>query len=356
MIPAVPGNTMTDVTDAVEIPDWRRAFGAPSVSGDFRSVNRDFQVTEALGFELDDSGEHDWLWIEKSDVNTPWLARQLARYATVPANDVGFAGMKDRHAVTRQWFSVRRPAGARADWRALDLPGVTVLEQRRHSRKLRRGAHRANHFEIRLRHLDGDPCERLERIAAAGIPNYFGEQRFGHGGHNLALARSLFSGRRLRRDKRSIALSAARGYLFNVVLDARIGAGTWDRLLPGDVASLEGSNSVFDVDEVTADIEGRAACLDLHPSGPLWGRSRGKTGARLLEPERHQAADHEALRDGLERHCEAGRRALRAVVQDLHWELSDRDLVLSFTLGRGIYATALLRELAHLRHNVLSST
>lgn len=347
---------MTDITDAIEMPDWRRAFGAPPVSGDFRSVNRDFQVTEALGFELDDSGEHDWLWIEKSGVNTAWLARQLARQAAVPASDVGFAGMKDRHALTRQWFSVRRPGGARADWRSLELPGVTVLEQRRHSRKLRRGSHRANHFEIRLRNVEGDPRGRLACIAAAGVPNYFGEQRFGHGGHNLALARSLFSGRRLKRDKRSIALSAARGYLFNVVLDARIGAGTWDRLVSGDVASLEGSNSVFDVDEVDADLEERLARLDLHPSGPLWGRSRDKTGARILDAERHRTADHEDLRHGLERHCEAGRRALRAAVQELRWEIGDRDLVLSFTLGRGIYATAMLRELAHLHQPVLSST
>jgi tRNA pseudouridine13 synthase len=327
------------------LPDWRRAWGGPVLTGQLKSLPEDFRVTELADFDFDDSGEHDWLWIEKIDVNTAWLARRLAEFAAVPPKDVGYAGMKDRHAVTCQWFSVRRPGGDKADWANLQLPGVRVLERRRHSRKLRRGAHKANRFELRLRHCDGDAEPMLARIAAHGVPNYFGEQRFGHDGRNVAMAQSLFAGRRLRRDKRSLALSAARGFLFNEILDRRIAAGTWNRLLPGDVANLDGSNSVFDVDTVDEIIAERATLLDLHASGALWGRGGDAVGSRLLSDEQAAVAAHTELHAGLERHCVAGRRALRMRVRELRWESDGDTLRLEFSLGRGSFATAVLREL-----------
>ena len=122
---------------------------------DWFGANRDltFDVTEDLGFDLSDDGEHDFLWIEKRDANTAWVARQLARHAGVSARDVGYAGLKDRQAVTTQWFSIHLPGRSDPDWAALDEPQIQVLECTRNRRKLRRGVHRANRFRLRLRSL-----------------------------------------------------------------------------------------------------------------------------------------------------------------------------------------------------------
>jgi len=235
------------VTDTL-LPDWQRAFGEPVASCIIRSENADFQVNEQLGFELSGDGEHDYLKTEKDGVNTAWVAEGLAKYAGIRVSEVGFAGLKDRNAVTTQWFSVRRPAGSRADWMKLDLEGIRVLEVARHQRKLRRGAHRGNHFRIALKHLTA-ACEglddRLTTVRRAGVPNYFGEQRFGRDGGNLGLARDLFAGQRLSRSKRGFALSAARSFLFNHILEDRVRDDTWSTLQSGDCANLDGSASIF---------------------------------------------------------------------------------------------------------------
>jgi len=331
------------------LPNWRRAHGAAAVCARAKSCPEDFRVTEILDFVPDGSGEHDWLWIEKRDANTAWLARRLAAHAGVAAADVGYAGMKDRVAVTRQWFSVRRPGGARADWSALALPGVTLLEQTRNSRKLRRGAHRGNAFELRLRDVDGAPSERLALIAAQGVPNYFGAQRFGRDGGNLALARALIAGARFKRDKRSLALSAARSYLFNLILERRVAADNWNVLLPGDIANLDGSNSVFAFEAVDDTLLQRCAALDVHPSGALWGRGGDAPGQRILPSEAAAVAAEAQLAAGLERFVAAGRRPLRVAVEELRWEQAADSLLLCFRLRRGAYATAVLRELTRCR-------
>lgn len=340
---------MNDARAATGLPEWRRAGGTPAVTALVRASPEDFRVDEIIDFELDGGGEHDWLRIEKRGVNTAWLARRLAGFAGVPARDVGFAGMKDRHAVTRQWFSIRRPGGAKADWSAFREPGVRVLEIARHARKLKRGAHRGNAFELTLRELDGDAESRLAAIAARGVPNYFGEQRFGHAGGNLDLAASLFAGRRLPRERRALALSAARGFLFNEILAARVLAGTWDRLEAGDVAVLDGTGSVFDVTEPDAALERRAAELDVHPSGALWGRADDAAGSRILPSELAAVDAHATLTAGLERLARAGRRALRLKVADFEWTAERGVLLLRFRLTRGGFATAVLREVARTR-------
>lgn len=329
------------------LPPWRRAGGPPACTGLLRATPDDFRVTEQLELDFDGAGEHDWLWLEKRETNTAWLARQLARFAGVPAQDVGYSGLKDRHAVTRQWFSVRRVTGAGYDWDAFSAPAVRILDRARHSRKLRRGAHAANHFEICLREVRGDPDAALRRIGRDGVPNYFGEQRFGRDGGNLELAQLLFAGRRLKREKRSIALSAARALIFNDVLDARIADGTWNCLVPGDTAVLAGTRSHFAVDEPDTTLVARCAAFDLHPSGPLHGREAKP--ANCPEVERLVIARHAALASGLERHCDAARRPLRAQAAELDWKLRGDALHLSFALPAGSFATSVLREVADYR-------
>jgi len=334
---------------SIVLPDWPRAHGGPVIRGRLRQSAEDFAVTEVLGFEPDGEGEHDFLWIEKRHTNTVWLARQLAEFASIPLRDVGYAGMKDRLAVTRQWFSVRRPGGMPADWSALDVAGVQLLKTTRNSRKLRRGAHAGNRFRIVIRdvsqadeksgheHLD----QLIRTIGEQGVPNYFGEQRFGRSGNNLALAESLFAGKRLTREKRSIALSSARAWLFNQVLQRRVETGSWSVFEQGDIAALDGSGSIFVVQEVDETIAGRCRQLDLHPTGPLWGQ-----GGQPLAGERAVVEHFPALVAGLEKHTKAARRPLRLAVRELSAAVEAGTLTLDFYLVRGGFATVVLRELA----------
>ena len=202
----------------MSLPDWARAYGAPLFAARIRTTPEDFQVTEELGFEFAGDGEHDYLWIEKTGTNTEWLARQLAKFADVPARDIGYAGLKDRHAITRQWFSV--PRWNSPEWAMMDIEGADLLDVRRHSKKLRRGSHKSNAFRLVMR---GNQLEkhaealaaRIAAIRAQGVPNYFGEQRFGRDGANLGLADAWAKGKRLPRHKRSIAISTIRSFVFN---------------------------------------------------------------------------------------------------------------------------------------------
>lgn len=323
----------------MSLPDWARAHGKPLFAAQIRAQPDEFVVHEVLGFDFSGDGEHDYLWIEKSGANTEWVARQLARHADVPARDVGYAGLKDRHAVTRQWFSV--PRWHAPDWEQLDVEGVTLLGTQRHGKKLRRGAHRQNRFNIVIRGETGDPEvleERLQCIALSGVPNYFGEQRFGRDGSNLALADAWASGRRLPRHKRSIAISTVRSYLFNRILDARVRESSWDKVLAGDTANLDGSGSVFRVDEVDAEIERRCAEFDLHPAGLLCGD--GAEHPDLLDDRGDWL---EAL---VKARVQSAHRSLRLRVPQLKWSAEPASLRLEFALGRGAFATSVLREIA----------
>lgn len=334
------------------LPDWTHALGEPAAHAELRNTAGDFAVVEELGFALSGDGEHDYLFVEKTNLTTNRVALDLARAAAVPRKSIGFAGMKDRRARTRQWFSVHRSAGQDVDWQQLDVDGLTVLESTRHRRKLKRGAHRGNRFRIVLRNIQ-DPASsiapRLERIRAEGVPNYFGEQRFGWGGGNVALAQSLFDGRSLPRDKRSIALSAARSLIFNDLLSARVADASWNTLIDGDVAGLDGSGSVFNVDAVDDELAARCAALDVHPTGPLWGAGAPMSNGTPAEMERRVAASHAALKHGLEEKTQEGRRSLRVAARDLAWLPAGETLKLEFTLPRGAFATAIIRELVRYR-------
>jgi tRNA pseudouridine13 synthase len=341
------------------LPDWARAHGEPLCEATIRQSPADFRVTENLAIEFSGDGEHDYLWIEKTGANTQWIARQLARYAKARNSDVGYAGLKDRHAVTRQWFSIPRKSEG-PDWRAFTCDGAEILEVARHQRKLRRGAHKGNSFRIALRPRSALPDtlvveERLKKISTQGVPNYFGPQRFGHNASNLELARQLFAGKRLHRDKRSIAVSAARSCLFNEILGVRVRDGTWNSLLPGEIANLDGSGSVFQVDEPDEELKRRCEEMDIHPTATLWGLRSEKPRSdispeviRELELDAMKA--HQDLKTGLEHiSVKASHRALRLRVSDLSWQFEPDTLWLDFTLPKGAFATSVLRELADIQ-------
>lgn len=315
------------------LPDWVRAHGSPLFAAHIRTTPADFDVTEELGYEFDGDGEHDFLYVEKIGANTEWVSRQLANFAGVPARDVGYSGLKDRNAITRQWFSVPRWNGP--DWSTFELEGISILDVQRHSKKLRRGAHKANHFRIVLREIDGDTdslAERLQAIVDQGVPNYFGPQRFGREGNNIRLADDWAAGKRLPRHKRSIAISSARSFLFNEVLQQRVVDGTWNRIISGDLANLDGTGSVFSVDDIDADIERRCAEMDIHPAAELPGDGSN--------------CGHEAWQKAFNNgRVKPGSRSLRLRVSDLQADVRPDSIELSFTLGRGAFATSVLREI-----------
>jgi tRNA pseudouridine13 synthase len=268
----------------------------------------------------------------------------------VPVRDVGFAGQKDRHAKTIQWFSVRRATGAGTNWESLDLPGARVHRGERNQRKLRPGAHAGNEFRIALRgiaHIDEHLDRLLQDCSKLGVPNYFGEQRFGRNFGNIELARSFFAGKRLRREERGLAISAARSLLFNEILSHRVLDGSWDRLLEGDLASLDGSGSVFEVGEPDATLVQRCREFDIHPSAALWGKGEPGSRGPVAELEKSVAARFAELAAGLERHADQSRRALRLHIKDFRWSLDADVLWLEFFLVSGGFATALLREITH---------
>lgn len=316
-----------------------------------RSRWDDFRVDEDLGFEPDGSGDHAWLQVRKQGQNTGWVAEQLARHAGLPRRAVGYSGLKDRHAVTSQWFSIDLSGRPEPDWSALEDANLAVLRAVRHRRKLRVGSHRANRFSLRLTGVQAspDPVEaRLEQIRRRGVPNYFGSQRFGRGGANLQAGAALLAGqgRRPDRSRRGIYLSALRAALFNDVLGERVRRGSWDRLLPGEAVMLSGSRSYFIADTVDGELRRRLEGQDVHPSGPMVGRGELPTRGEASALERAVLDRHAPWCRGLAAEgLEQERRALRLVVEALLWRWEARDvLVLEFTLPRGAFATAVLQE------------
>ncbi|GAB3785363.1 tRNA pseudouridine(13) synthase TruD [Dyella agri] len=323
----------------------------PPLTARLRSTPEDFVVEEILGYDADGSGEHALLWVEKRGANTDWVARELAKFAGVPPLAMGYAGLKDRHAVTRQAFTVQLAGKPDPDWSAFPHAEVKVLAATRHSRKLKRGALRGNRFVLVLREAQGDRGHAeqvLTAIAARGVPNYFGEQRFGREGGNLAQARAMFAGRRVDRDKRGFLLSAARSQIFNSVLAARVERAAWDAPLDGEIWSLAGSRSWFGPEPYSDVLAERLARGDIHPSGPLWGQGEPPATGEAGALEREVAAAHEDLAQGIAAaRMDQERRPLRLLPKDLRWRwLADDALELSFELPAGAYATVVAREVA----------
>jgi len=329
-----------------------RAFGDPPASGALRVEAADFLVEEHLGFEPDGGEAHRLLFVEKRDANTLYVARQLAARVGCPPADVGFGGMKDRRAVARQWFSVPAVKGLLSlDGFAGD--GFRVLSESGHSRKLRRGALAGNRFRIRIRELQGDPLavdERIARIAASGVPNYFGAQRFGQDGANLGrVAEWTATGRLPRgREPRGFVLSSARALAFNAVLGARVTLGNWNRLLPGEIVNLSGSRSVFTAEGLDETLLGRCAEGDVGPTGPLCGSGGMLPRGDAERMEKWALAAIAPLPERLAAiEMRAERRALVLRPKDFTHRAAAGELELAFELPRGAFATSVLREIVN---------
>ncbi|TKB55435.1 tRNA pseudouridine(13) synthase TruD [Ferrimonas aestuarii] len=330
-----------------QLPTWHYLHGKPSATAQLRTLPEDFQVDELIPFSADGQGEHHLIHIKKRLLTTHQVAKQLAAFAGVKSMDVSWAGLKDKYGVTTQWFSVRIPGKETPDWHSLNDENLQVLEALRHSRKLRTGALSGNRFTLTLREVsDRESVDaRLERIAEQGVPNYFGEQRFGHGGRNVERAAEMFGGRRVKdRNKRSIYLSAARSFLFNQIASMRLEQhGT--ALLPGDTLMFATGNSQFKSEVDDASILARYQAGELRLTAPLAGSYQSQ-GDAADEFEQNGLSQWPELVSGLANaRIAQERRSLLLKPQGLKWHWQDNHLVLSFLLPPGSYATAVLREL-----------
>lgn len=347
--------TTDAATDAEDYRNHTFAYVWPrlGISAGFKQRVDDFKVEEQLPFELNGSGEHLWCQIRKRGCNTDWCAQQLAKHAAVKSLAIGYAGLKDRHAVTTQWFSIHLPGQPDPDLSALLSDNFEILQQIRHAKKLQRGALSHNRFEIRLRTVEQHEAidARCRLIMSEGVPNYFGEQRFGRGRDNLLQAERMFNDRRSRlpRHKRSIYLSAARSWIFNEILSQRILNQSWNRRMDGDVFMLAGKSACFR-DDLSAELDARLRAGEIHPCGVLWGDGECMSSGDFFALEQAVAQTYAQLSSGLvAARVAQQRRALRLMPRNMQWRFEQDDCILSFDLAAGSYATMVLRELVELR-------
>lgn len=331
------------------------AHGAPCGQAVLKATAEDFQVNEVLDIPLSGAGEHLWLWVEKRQLNTEEAARHLSKTLDVPLRAISYAGLKDRQALTRQWFSLHLPGKSDPDWSKAETDRLRILQATRHSRKLQRGAHTANGFILRLTQCTASPSDvtaRCQQLQRHGVPNYFGTQRFGFDGGNLSEALRYAEAKELpvQRALRSRLLSAGRSYLFNQILAQRVTEGTWDQAIPGDLLSFTDSRSFFAADGVVECTDPRLEALDVHPTGPLWGEGDVETAGAIHTLESSLLEKHKALCLWLaQAKLKQERRILRLPIQALTWHYPESDILqLNFVLPTGCFATVVVRELVSL--------
>lgn len=329
--------------------------GKPESTGLLRSHMSDFKVFEQLPFQPCGEGEHLYIYLRKTGANTVFVARELAKYFQVKESLVSYAGLKDRFAVTEQWFAVHVPGKQVYDLSDVAIDGVEILHYQRHNKKLRTGALTGNRFELMLRDVSNLSAlsKRWQKIVEQGVPNYFGEQRFGINGGNIEKAHSLFSGTKVKdKKKRGMYLSAARSYIFNAVIAQRINQNLFNCPVSGDVMMLSGTQSVFKLAEVNAESVSRLVKKDIDITAPMWGAGELMTQNEALSLEQLVAEQHRDFCQGLPKFgLKQERRRIRLSISDANVEVipgSDNEntaVKVTFFLPAGSYATTVLREL-----------
>ena len=344
--------------------DWAHLYQKPTANAGFKCDMADFVVDEILGYELTGDGEHSYVHIEKIGLNTAFVAEALAKFCSLPLRQVTFAGRKDKYGRTLQYFGVHHPQHPDIDFTQFTLPGLRVLSVSKHNKKLKTGHLAGNRFAIVLRKVTDcqDVERRLHQIHKSGVPNYYGQQRFGemhykdeqgeprirYGG-NLALAQHLVDGTGIKqRNKKNLAISALRSWLFNTVIHTRIEQGCFAQPISGDAFVLSGSNSYFIPEDNDPMIDGRLAEGDIHISAPLFGKGTLKTQHNARQLEENVLAQYPQICATLSRlGLKQERRSIRLLPAQLRWDWQANDLHLEFSLPKGCFATSILRELCH---------
>ena len=336
--------------------EFPRAHGNPVGSGKLKLSPQDFIVDEELSFPLIGEGEHAYLKICKTGQNTMWVVSLLAKHFSIKERDIGYAGLKDRHAVTTQWFSLLAKSATLDKIETFNHEGIEILDVQRHSGKLRKGAIKHNVFILTIRDFDVDQTDirtRIDAINNQGVPNYYDEQRFGRQRQNLSMVEKLFNGELKgklspKKPKRRIYLSAARSWLFNHVLAERVRKNYWASGLDGDVFMLDGSKKFFHEEKLDDVLVQRLKEKDIHPTAPLWGEGDSQTSSEAKQLELAVLADWKNWCQQLEgARMKQQRRATRVLPENLEYQYNgaEAQLKISFNLPAGSYATNLLREL-----------
>lgn len=323
----------------------------PGVGGRIKVRPEDFEVEEVPAYEPCGKGEHLFLWVEKRDVGAEWFAREVARRLGIGAAEVGTAGLKDRHAVTRQWVSV--PAAAESRLGQVDGDGISVLRVSRHTNKLRPGHLRGNRFRVLIRDADATAAERAEpilvRLRQHGLPNFYGPQRFGRDGETARMGMAML---RKERDHvrppflRKLALSAGQSLLFNEYMSRRLADGLLRTVLDGDVMAKWPGGGMFVTRDVTAE-QARFDVREIVTAGPMFGSKTFAAAGVAAEREAAVLRDAELPADAFIRFgklVQGTRRHNLVYIDDLTEAVEEDGLRLKFTLSAGSYATVLLRE------------
>ena len=324
---------------------------APKQTALLKAECADFVVKENLGYSMAGEGEFVAVRVRKTDANTLFVGEKLAQFAGISARNMSYAGLKDRRAVTEQWFSLQMPGKTTPDFGDFQLEGIEILEVTRHNRKIRTGSLDGNYFEILLRDaMETDDLKvRLENLSKFGFPNYFTEQRFGWDGHNLTQALRWAKGEIQVKDrkKRSFYLSAARSEVFNLVVSERLKQGVANRVLPNDIVQLSGSHSWFVADEKEDlnVLQLRLEQGDLQLTAPLIG----ETAQPACSLENDIVQQHQDIANLMKQErLKPARRPLLMKPKDFNWQFEETGLRLKFYLPAGSYATALVRELVNI--------
>lgn len=340
----------------IDVLSSTTAYEALDGQANFKSKPEDFEVEELLLVPFTGTGEHLWMYIEKINTNTDWLAAQLARHFKIPRRCVSYSGLKDRNAVTRQWFSLHMPGNMQAQEsvKTLELDDVKVLEHHWHQKKCHLGTHQSNRFKIWLRKntIDRDKLtQRVNLIKIQGVPNYYGSQRFGIDGQNVTNAQDILASRnRAHRKKAELCVSALRSFLFNMVLKERVEQNTWDKILPGEALQLDGQKGFFLFEQAKESPEKIMAKYlqgECHSTGPLWGEDSIVVKNEVAALENAVFKSYPELIQLLyNRKLNQARRALRLYPRDMEVEFCENnDCCVTFSLTSGCFATTVMTEL-----------
>jgi tRNA pseudouridine13 synthase len=389
----------------------------PGTGGTIRQRLEDFQVEEIPLYEPCGEGDHLYVTVEKSGLTTYDLLRELASALNCKERDLGYAGLKDARAITRQTVSV--PLRKPDDVKGLQISGVTILSARLHHNKLRPGHLAGNRFRIRIRETTPEALAHAESILGVlediGVPNRFGDQRYGALGNSHRVGRAIVRGdynaavdeiigspseinhpgwqqaaaayhsgdvetaieklpRHCRPERRLLEmlkegkglrksvsamprkllrlyLSAYQSSLFDCLVDMRL--ATLERIWPGDLAYKHINGACFLVTDAAAE-QPRADTFEISPSAPLFGYktklAKGQAGLleqSLLDKEK-LTLESFRLSGGLA--MEGARRPLRVPLQTHECITEGDDLLLSFSLPKGCFATTVLDEVMKTGH------
>lgn len=324
-----------------------------NAKGMIRSKPEDFVVIEKNDVELTEKGEHLWLRIRKISSNTAWVATQIASACKVPARQVGFAGQKDRHAITEQWYSVQLPKIRDIDHIKEKFPNeIILIEHHWHQSKIKKGQLKGNEFHITIRDIEGDLASiesNIKSIRTHGVPNYFGPQRFGNQMGNIQKAKDWFENKIKVNNKnlRSLLISAARSHLFNLILAERLRQHIWNKTIKGDILQLDGSHSWFPATDASEDeLSTRLDSFDIHITAALWGENTVQSSSACANLETAIALKYPIYQKGFEKYrVKQDRRSMRVIPGEFFHQWQNNQLALKFTLPPGAFATGVIREI-----------